>query len=81
MRTLKFSIRFRAFLVCQLEYLAGPILLAAYFLTGIVPFIAVTVLFSEYMALQLYSDWRNRAIFAEKILEAIRGAEKDESAQ
>lgn len=81
MRTLKFSIRFRAFLVCQLEYLAGPILLAAYFLTGIVPFIVVTVLFSEYMALQLYSDWRNRAIFAEKILEAIREVEKDESAQ
>lgn len=81
MRTLKFSIRFRAFLACQLEYLAGPILLAAYFLTGIFSFIAVTVLFSEYMALQLYSDWRNRAIFAEKILEAIREVEKDESAQ
>lgn len=81
MRTLKFSIRFRAFLVCQLEYLAGPILLAAYFLTGIVPFIVVAALFAEHRALQLYFDWRNRAIFAEKILEAIREAEKDESAQ
>lgn len=79
MRTLKFSTRVRAFLACQLEYLAGPILLAAYFLTGIFSFIVVTVLFSEYMALQLYSDWRNRAIFSEKILEAIREAEKDES--
>lgn len=81
MRTLKFSIRFRAFLVCQLEYLAGPILLAAYFLTGIVPFIVVAALLTEYLALQLYLDWRNRAIFAEKILEAIKEAEKDESAQ
>lgn len=81
MRTLKFSIRFRAFLVCQLEYLAGPILLAAYFLTGIVLFIVVAALFAEHRALQLYSDWRNRAIFAEKILEAIGEVEKDESAQ
>ena len=81
MRTLKFSIRFRVFLVCQLEYLAGPILLAAYFLTGIVPFIVVAGLFAEHRALQLYLDWRNRAIFAEKILEAIEEAEKDESAQ
>lgn len=81
MRTLKFSIRFRVFLACQLEYLAGPILLVAYFLTGIVPFIVVAALFAERRALQLYFDWRNRAIFAEKILEAIVDAWKDESAQ
>lgn len=79
MRTLKFSIRFRAFLACQLEYLAGPILLAAYFLTGIFPFIVVAALFLEHRALQLYFDWRDRAIFAEKILEAIKEVEKDES--
>ena len=77
MRTLRFSIRFRVFLACQLEYLAGPILLAAYFLTGIVPFIVVAGLFAEHRALQIYLDWRNRAIFAEKILEAIEEAEKD----
>lgn len=79
MRTLKFSIRFRAFLVCQLEYLIAPIFLAAYFLTGIVPFIVVAALLAEHRALQLYFDWRNRAIFAEKILDAIEEAEKDES--
>lgn len=81
MRTLKFSTRVKAFLVCQLEYLIAPIFLAAYFLTGIFPFIIVAAVFLEQRAFQLYFDWRDRAIFAGKILDAIEEAEKDESAQ
>ena len=79
MRTLKFSTRFKAFLICQLEYFIAPIFLTAYFLTGIFPFIIVAVVFLEQRALQLYIDWRDRAIFAGKILDAIEEAEKDES--
>lgn len=81
MRTLKFSTRLKAFLLCQLEYLAGPIFLAAYFLTDIFPLVLIAAIFLEQRALQLYFEWRDRAIFAGKILDAIEEAEKDESAQ
>lgn len=81
MRTLKFNTRLKAFLLCQLEYLIAPIFLTAYFLTGIFPFVVVALVFLEQRALQLYFDWRDRAIFAGKILDAIEEAEKDESAQ
>ena len=76
MRTLKFSTRFKAFLICQLEYLIAPIFLAAYFLTDVFPLVIVAVVFLEQRACQLYFDWRDRAIFAGKILDAIEEAEK-----
>lgn len=81
MRILKFSTRLRAFLACQIEYLTGPIFLTAYFLTDVLPLFIVAVVFLEQRALQLYFDWRARAIFAGKILDVIDEVEKDDPAQ
>lgn len=81
MRTLKFNTRLKAFLICQLEYLIAPIFLTAYFLTGIFPFILVAAVFLEQRAFQLYFYWRTQAVLAGQIMDALKEAEKDESAQ
>lgn len=81
MRILKFNTKLKAFLMCQLEYLIAPIFLTTYFLTGIFPFVVVAVVFLEQRACQLYFDWRTQAVLAGQIMDALKEAEKDESAQ